>query len=115
MLALRKRLHRTLKERPGGLVVLLAAEKEVGVAYPDFRVLAKFFELHFEEVVCLLESWSWASVARASDREISYLGLADLNIDTSQFLMVALSLVILAGLLGIFFGGLIGAVHGSHF
>jgi len=44
------------------------------------------------------------------DREISYLRIAGLNTDTGQFLMDALSLVILAGPLE----SLIGAVHGFH-
>jgi len=51
VLVLRECLHRTLKERTGGLTVLLAAEKEVGVVYPDSTILDEFFHHRLEEVV----------------------------------------------------------------
>ena len=57
MLVLWECLHRALKERTGGFAVWLA-EKEVGVVYPDSRILAEFFDHRLEEVVCFLESWS---------------------------------------------------------
>ena len=66
----------------GGFAVLLAAEKEVGVVYPDSRILVELFDHYFEEVICFLESWSQVFVAGAFNREISYLSLAGLDIDT---------------------------------
>jgi len=58
VLVLRECLHRALKKRTGGFTALLAAEKEVGVVYPNSRILAEFFDHYFEEVVRFLESWS---------------------------------------------------------
>lgn len=96
MLVLRECLHRTLEERMGSFAVLRGAANAVGVVYPGPLIMAEFL------IVALKRSpafWSHAArcLAETFDRGISYLSLASWNIDTSQFFMDALSLVILAG------------------